>query len=178
MLNEWKNGQRSWRVTMMIRQSTRVVEDISMVWVCRGIAHIACTRCTKAINTQYREEMRLLLLLGLLWMLLKVIHAWRRIRVQQLKRIEESLCNEWPWCIEHKKKKNKMGSRCMLEDSEEVWVEKSCRTVMRLVSCYWTLYHCNRFQYFIFIIQGGWEVLGRNGVLRGSSGGLNTGSWC
>jgi hypothetical protein len=28
------------------------------------------------------------------------------------------------------------------------------------------------------IIQGGWEVLGRTGVLRGSSGCLNTGSWC
>jgi hypothetical protein len=40
------------------------------------IACIACTRCTKAINTQYREEMWLLLLLELLWLLLlKVIHA-------------------------------------------------------------------------------------------------------
>jgi hypothetical protein len=30
---------------------------------CRGIANIACTRCTEAINTQYREEIGLLLLL-------------------------------------------------------------------------------------------------------------------
>jgi hypothetical protein len=48
---------------MMIRQSTREVEDISAESACRGIANIACTRCTEAINTRYREEMELLLLL-------------------------------------------------------------------------------------------------------------------
>jgi hypothetical protein len=30
---------------------------------CRGMANIACTRCTEAINTRYREEIGLLLLL-------------------------------------------------------------------------------------------------------------------
>jgi hypothetical protein len=39
------------------------VEDIGAESTCRGIANIACTRCTKAINTWYREEMALLLLL-------------------------------------------------------------------------------------------------------------------
>jgi hypothetical protein len=48
---------------MMIRQSTREVEDKCMESACRGIANISCTRCTKSINTRYREEMRLLLLL-------------------------------------------------------------------------------------------------------------------
>jgi hypothetical protein len=32
----------------------------------RYCTHIACTRCTKAINTQYREEIQFLLLLELL----------------------------------------------------------------------------------------------------------------
>jgi hypothetical protein len=40
--------------------------------------------------------------------------------VQQLKRTEEELCSEWTWRTEHKKQKNRMGSGCMLEDSEEV----------------------------------------------------------
>jgi hypothetical protein len=48
---------------MMIRQSTREVENNGAESTCRGIANIACTRCTKAINTQYKEEMVLLLLL-------------------------------------------------------------------------------------------------------------------
>jgi hypothetical protein len=48
---------------MMIRQSTREVEDNGAESACRGIANIACTRCTEAINTRYREEMWLLLLL-------------------------------------------------------------------------------------------------------------------
>jgi hypothetical protein len=48
---------------MMIRQSTREVEDNGMDSACRGIANIACTRCTEAINTRYREDMGLLLLL-------------------------------------------------------------------------------------------------------------------
>jgi hypothetical protein len=48
---------------MMIRQSTREVEDNGVESACRGIANIACTRCTEAINTRYREEMGLLLLL-------------------------------------------------------------------------------------------------------------------
>jgi hypothetical protein len=39
------------------------VEDIGTESACRGIANIACTRCTEAINTWYREEMGLLLLL-------------------------------------------------------------------------------------------------------------------
>jgi hypothetical protein len=51
---------------MMIRQSTREVEDNGAESACRGIANIACTRCTEAINTRYREEMGLLLLLELL----------------------------------------------------------------------------------------------------------------
>jgi hypothetical protein len=41
---------------MMIRQNTREVEDNDTESVCRGIANIARTRCTEAINTQYREE--------------------------------------------------------------------------------------------------------------------------
>ena len=48
---------------MMISQSTREVEDNDAKSACRGIANIACTRCTKAINTWYREDMWLLLLL-------------------------------------------------------------------------------------------------------------------
>ena len=48
---------------MMIRQSTREVEDNGMKSTCIGIAKIACTRCTKALNTWYKEEMGLLLLL-------------------------------------------------------------------------------------------------------------------
>jgi hypothetical protein len=48
---------------MMIRQNTREVEDNGAESACRGIANIACTRCTEAINTQYREEKGLLLLL-------------------------------------------------------------------------------------------------------------------
>ena len=48
---------------MMIRQSTREVEDNGAESACKGIAHIACTRCTEAINTWYREEIGLLLLL-------------------------------------------------------------------------------------------------------------------
>jgi hypothetical protein len=39
------------------------VEDNDMESACIGIANIACTRCTKAINTRYREEMVLLSLL-------------------------------------------------------------------------------------------------------------------
>ena len=48
---------------MIIRQSTREVEDNGAESTCRGIANTACTRCTEAINTRYREEMGLLLLL-------------------------------------------------------------------------------------------------------------------
>jgi hypothetical protein len=48
---------------MIIRQSTREVEDNGAESACRGIANTACTRCTEAINTRYREEMGLLLLL-------------------------------------------------------------------------------------------------------------------
>jgi hypothetical protein len=51
---------------MMIKQITREVEDIGVESAYRGIANIACTRCTKSINTWYREEMGLLLLLLLL----------------------------------------------------------------------------------------------------------------
>jgi hypothetical protein len=47
---------------MLISQSTREVEKISVVESCRGMEKIACTRCTEAINTWYREEIRLLLL--------------------------------------------------------------------------------------------------------------------
>jgi hypothetical protein len=39
------------------------VEDNDAEYACRGMANIACTRCTEAINAQYREEMGLLLLL-------------------------------------------------------------------------------------------------------------------
>jgi hypothetical protein len=39
------------------------VEDNDAEYACRGIANIACTRCTEAINTRYREEIGLLLLL-------------------------------------------------------------------------------------------------------------------
>jgi hypothetical protein len=48
---------------MMITQSTREVEEIGTVGACRGMVNIACTRCTKAINTQYIEELWTLLLL-------------------------------------------------------------------------------------------------------------------
>ena len=48
---------------MNITQSTREVEKIGAVGVCRGMENNACTRCTEAINTQYREEMVWLLLL-------------------------------------------------------------------------------------------------------------------
>jgi hypothetical protein len=48
---------------MIIRQSTREVEDNGVESTCRGITNTACTRCTEAINTWYREEMRGLLLL-------------------------------------------------------------------------------------------------------------------
>ena len=48
---------------MIIRQSTREVEDNGAESACRGIVNIACTRCTEAINTRYREEMGWLLLL-------------------------------------------------------------------------------------------------------------------
>jgi hypothetical protein len=41
---------------MMIIHNTREVEDNGAESACRGIANIACTRCTEAINTQYREE--------------------------------------------------------------------------------------------------------------------------
>ena len=47
----------------MIGHSTREVEDNDAESACRGIANIACTRCTEAINTWYREEMVLLSLL-------------------------------------------------------------------------------------------------------------------
>jgi hypothetical protein len=39
------------------------VEDKGTESTCRGIANIACTRCTESINKRYREEMGLLLLL-------------------------------------------------------------------------------------------------------------------
>ena len=42
---------------MIIRQSTREVEDNSAESACRGIVNTACTRCTEAINTWYKEEM-------------------------------------------------------------------------------------------------------------------------
>ena len=48
---------------MIIRQSTREVEDNGAESACRGIVNTACTRCTEAINTWYREEIVLLLLL-------------------------------------------------------------------------------------------------------------------
>jgi hypothetical protein len=47
---------------MLILQSTREVEKIGTVEACRGMENIACTRCTEAIYTRYREEIRLLLL--------------------------------------------------------------------------------------------------------------------
>ena len=34
------------------------MEDNGAELGCRGIANTACTRCTEAINTRYREEMR------------------------------------------------------------------------------------------------------------------------
>jgi hypothetical protein len=37
------------------------VEDNDAEYACRGMANIACTRCTEAINTRYREEIGLLL---------------------------------------------------------------------------------------------------------------------
>jgi hypothetical protein len=37
------------------------VEDNDGEYACRGMENIACTRCTEAINTRYREEIGLLL---------------------------------------------------------------------------------------------------------------------
>jgi hypothetical protein len=48
---------------MIIRQSTREVEDNGAESTCRGITNTTCIRCTEAINTRYREEMGSLLLL-------------------------------------------------------------------------------------------------------------------
>jgi hypothetical protein len=39
------------------------VEDNDGEYACRGMENIACTRCTEAINTWYREEIGLRLLL-------------------------------------------------------------------------------------------------------------------
>jgi hypothetical protein len=52
------NDQRSWRVTMMIRQSTQVVEEFGAEWACRGIANIACTKTTETIRMLNKEEIR------------------------------------------------------------------------------------------------------------------------
>jgi hypothetical protein len=49
---------------MMITQSTREVEEIGAVGACRGMVNIACTRCTEAINTQYREELGVVVAIG------------------------------------------------------------------------------------------------------------------
>jgi hypothetical protein len=43
------------------------VEDNDAEYACRGMENIACTRCTEAINTRYREE------IGLLWLLEVVV---------------------------------------------------------------------------------------------------------
>jgi hypothetical protein len=48
---------------MMIRLSTREVEDNDGEYACRGMENIACTRCTEAIITRYNEEIGSLLLL-------------------------------------------------------------------------------------------------------------------
>jgi hypothetical protein len=48
---------------MMITQSTREVEEFGARRACRDIVNIACTRCTKSINTPYREEIGQRLLL-------------------------------------------------------------------------------------------------------------------
>ena len=80
----------------------------SSVWAYRGMANIACTRCTEAIYTWYREDKGCCRYWSLLWLLLvKVIHVWRRRRVQQMNNTEEELCSEWTWCTEHKKRKNR-----------------------------------------------------------------------
>jgi hypothetical protein len=55
--------------------------------------------------------------------------------VQQLKWTEDKRCIEWEWCREHKRQKNKKCNGCVQEDSEADRAAKSCRTVMRLVSC-------------------------------------------
>jgi hypothetical protein len=41
------------------------------------------------------------------------------VRVQQLKWTGNKRCIEWEWHTEHKRQKNRMGSGCMQEDSEE-----------------------------------------------------------
>jgi len=48
---------------MLISHSTREVENIGAFEACRGMENIACTKCTESINTRYREEIWLLLLL-------------------------------------------------------------------------------------------------------------------
>ena len=48
---------------MMMRQSTRDVEEIGAVWACRGMENIEYIRCTEATYIRYREEKRLLFLL-------------------------------------------------------------------------------------------------------------------
>jgi hypothetical protein len=42
---------------------------------------------------------------------------------------------EREWCTEHKRKKNRKCNVCMQEDCEADRAAKSCRIVMRLVSC-------------------------------------------
>jgi hypothetical protein len=47
---------------MLISRALERWRRLARVEACRGMENIACTRCTEAINTRYREEIRLLLL--------------------------------------------------------------------------------------------------------------------
>ena len=91
---------------------------------------------------------------------------------------EEELCSEWTWRTEDKSQKNKKCKWDVQKGSVAERATRCSRTMIRRVSHCWALYHYSKFQIQRFIFQGGWEVLGRIVVLRGSSGCLNTGSWC
>ena len=99
------------------------------------------------IYTRYREEKGCFSYWSLLWFLLvKVIHVWRRRRVQQLNSTEEELCREWRWHTEHKKQKTRRRKWCEQKGNEVDRATKCSRTVMSLVSHFWASYHCNKFR--------------------------------
>jgi hypothetical protein len=49
---------------MMIRQSTQVAEEFDAKYACRGIANIACTICTEAINIHEKEKRGVVVAVG------------------------------------------------------------------------------------------------------------------
>jgi hypothetical protein len=55
--------------------------------------------------------------------------------VQKLKWIEDKRCTEWEECRSTRGRRIEKCNGCMQLDNEEDKEPKSCRTVMRLVSC-------------------------------------------